>query len=200
MMRRTLLSLAALSLCLGLPAQGAEPHTDKTPFELGEAPQQAVGGPLDLLAHTGKPFSLKQLQGSPVLVYFGFKHCSDTCPMALTQARALLAANNPGKPPVVVFVTLDPMIDTPPILAEYMGRFDKRIIALTGSLAQIDQAAQRYGITTRGSGAGMQHTSRWFLLDGQLKVIRIYPWDTPGIELAHDIARAQADKGHAYWK
>lgn len=50
----------------------------------------------------------------------------------------------------VVFVTTDPATDTPPVLGEYLGRFDAdlpiRFVGLTGEQDLIDQAQQSAGV------------------------------------------------------
>ena len=170
-----------------------------TPYIAGEAPMPGIGGPLDLTDQHGHAFSLKALQGQPVLVFFGFTQCANTCPVALAQARQLLNAFRAGKPPAIVFVTLDPLSDSPKALANYLSHFDARIIGLTGQPAQIERAAQRYGVATRAGAQGLDHSSRWYLLDGELKVARVYKISTPVADLVQDLAHAQHALSSPIW-
>ena len=47
---------------------------------------------------------------------------------------------------VPIFITVDPNRDTPAILKEFVSNFHPRMVGLTGTVAQIDDVAQRYGI------------------------------------------------------
>jgi protein SCO1/2 len=161
----------------------------------GRVPPAGVGGALDLVDQHGQRFALKRVAGRPVLVFFGFTHCGSTCPVALATARQLLQASPPGQDPVVVFVTLDPLSDGPEQLRTFVERIDARIIGLTGSPQQIEQAAERYGVGVRGNARTLEHSSMFYLLDGAARVRRVYPHTTPAPSLWADIRRLQALEG-----
>ena len=81
-------------------------------------------------------------QGYTTLLFFGYTHCPDMCPLEMfTIAEAFKKI-----PPAyadrfkVVFVTTDPGRDTPQALRAWLDHFDKRFIGLTGSQAAIDAA------------------------------------------------------------
>jgi protein SCO1/2 len=167
----------------------------------GEAPPPGLGGPLNLVMHTGKPFTLAQVKGTPTLLFFGFTQCANTCPVAMAQARQVLEAFRAGKPPHIVFVTLDPLSDPPQVLADYLARFDKRIIGLTGSPTQIEAAARRYGVGVQNKRAGpLEHSSRWYLLDEDAQLQRVYKLDTPASAMVQDIARSHAQRLASTWR
>ena len=183
--------VAAVQVQVPVPAQ--TPASTSAPVYVhGEPPLQGLGGALDLITHKGKAFSLRDIQGAPALVFFGFTQCSNTCPLAMAQVKQLLTHFQSRKPPAVVFVTLDPLSDTPSALAQYLAPFDPRIVGLTGSPKQIEQATRRYGVTTQQSQAPLAHSSRWYLLDGRGQLVRVYKIDTPASAMAQDIVRAQS--------
>jgi protein SCO1/2 len=94
---------------------------------------------------SGAPYDfLIKTQGYVTLLFFGYAHCTDVCPMQMhVIARAIKAV-----PPAtadqlkVVFVSTDPDHDTPQVLQTFLAQFDERFIGLTGSQEAID-AAQR---------------------------------------------------------
>ena len=184
--------LSAMALCPTASAATPEPV-----FAHGEAPLAGLGGPLDLIEHTGRRFSLRQLHGAPTLLFFGFTQCGDTCPVAMAQAVQVLASFRAARPPNIVFVTLDPLSDPPQTLAAYLAKFDTRIIGLTGSPADVEAAARRYGVGMRKTAGPLEHSSRWYLLDDSAQLVRVYRPDTPVAALARDVgdlARARTDR------
>lgn len=98
-----------------------------------------------LTDQTGKPWSLSEQRGTPVELFFGFTHCVDTCPQTLAKlARATTQAHSNAE---IVFVTVDPERDSPPVLARFLGRFSgTRIVGLTGTPQQISSVERRYHV------------------------------------------------------
>jgi protein SCO1/2 len=185
--RRSLLAFAA---CAALPVRAADAQGWH-----GRVPPADVGGALDLTDQRGQRFALQRVAGRPVLVFFGFTHCGSTCPIALATAREVLHASAPGQVPAVLFVTLDPLTDGPEQMRSFVERIDARIIGLTGSPRQIEQAVERYGVGVRGNAATLEHSSVFYLLDGAARVRRVYPHTTPATALMADIRRLQALEG-----
>jgi protein SCO1 len=146
-----------------------------------------LGGELSLIDQHGAPFALTRLAGTPVLLFFGFTHCSSTCPLALGEARQVLRTLGPQA--AVVFVTLDPLSDGPQQMREFVQRIDTRLIGLTGSPLQIERVVERYGVGVRGNNGRVEHSSMWYLLDGQARVRRVYAHTTPAAELVADLRR-----------
>jgi len=94
---------------------------------------------------SGTPFDFRaETQGYVTLLFFGYTHCPDECPMhmaaiATSLKRLAPEVRNQVK---VVFVTADPARDTPSVLRAWLDRFDGQFIGLTGDAATIE-AAQR---------------------------------------------------------
>ena len=130
-----------------------------------------------------------------MLVFFGFTHCGSTCPLALATARQVLHAAAPGQDPAVVFVTLDPLNDGPQQLREFVQRIHPRIVGLTGSPLQVERAAERYGVGVRQNSGSIEHSSVWYLLDGQARVRRVYAHTTPAADLVADVRRLSSARG-----
>ncbi len=103
----------------------------------------ALGHPLVLADADGKTVTLDGVPGQWLLVYFGYTHCADQCPTALSAMVEALDEIGPAARHIQpLFVTVDPERDHGPALRDFAAAFDKRLIGLTGSPEQIAAAAQ----------------------------------------------------------
>lgn len=122
---------------------------------------------LDLVSSDGA-FDLAELAGHPVLLFFGYTHCPDVCPMTMGDLVLVLRERPEAR---VVFVTVDPERDTPEALARWTEYLPEGVVALTGSPAAIRAAADaydvRYARVDSGSAGGyaMSHTAFVHLID-----------------------------------
>jgi protein SCO1/2 len=92
---------------------------------------------------SGAPFDLSsKTQGYVTLLFFGYAHCPDMCPLQMSIIAQALKRMPPGSADQfkVVFVTTDPERDNPQKLRSWLDLFDKRFIGLTGSNAAIEAA------------------------------------------------------------
>ena len=132
-----------------------------------------IGGPFNLTTHKGAEFSLADLRGKPFAVFFGFTHCPEVCPTTLMELGSLMqkmGSESDGFVPL--FVTVDPERDTVEFLAQYLRSFDPRIIALTGTVAQVGDMLKAYRVysrkvPTQGNEYTMDHTATVYLMDSQ---------------------------------
>lgn len=93
---------------------------------------------------SGKPFSLVTSPTKPLtLVFFGYTHCPDICPMVMSSLASGLTRLDASdrKKVEVVFVTTDPGRDTGPVLRHYLDHYDKSFIGLTGDIDEIAKIA-----------------------------------------------------------
>ena len=103
-----------------------------------------------LLDTQGKPYAWKAQRGHPVLVFFGYTHCPDVCPLTLVRlARVLDQLGARGRDVHVVFVTLDPMRDTPPVLRAYLDALLPAARGLRGDAGSTARAAAQWGVRWR---------------------------------------------------
>ncbi len=103
------------------------------------------GGPFTLVDHTSRTVTDKDFRGSFLLVFFGYTHCPDVCPLTLVQVSATLKSL--GKDARYVrplFITVDPERDTPEVLASYVRAFHPAIIGLTGTPQQVRAVTKAY--------------------------------------------------------
>ncbi|PYU19666.1 MAG: SCO family protein [Acidobacteria bacterium] len=92
---------------------------------------------------SGAPFDFHaKTQGYVALLFFGYTHCPDLCPLQMNIIAQALKNIPPDVADQfkVVFVTTDPDRDTPKVLRAYLDHFDKRFIGLVGSSVAIEAA------------------------------------------------------------
>jgi protein SCO1/2 len=100
-----------------------------------------------LTDHDGRTVTLRSYRGAPVLLFFGYTHCPDVCPLTLDKlTRALRAAG--AEDVRVLLVTLDPARDTPAALKAYASRFGPAVVGLTGDSTGLAGARRGYGAYT----------------------------------------------------
>lgn len=91
--------------------------------------------------------SLSDFRGRAVLMFFGYTHCPDVCPLTLDRLRrALEQVGEPRRDVQVLLVTVDPEMDTPHRLREYLQNFDLSFVGLSGTREQLEAVTQAYGV------------------------------------------------------
>jgi protein SCO1 len=169
---RRIRNVAWIAIAVCLTAGGLYFLTQRAPdIQKAIGGAARIGGPFQLTAHTGQPFTERDLAGKPYALFFGFTRCPDICPTTLLDmSNRLDELKGDGDKLRVVFVSIDPERDTPHYLAEYLKSFDKRIIGLTGTLAQVAAIAKGYRVIyekvpgTNGDYS-MNHTATVYLFD-----------------------------------
>jgi protein SCO1 len=97
----------------------------------------------------GAPFEFwEKTQGNVTLLFFGYTHCPDQCPLHMANIAVGLKTmpKDISDQVKVVFVTTDPSRDSPNALRAWLDRFDERFIGLTGSEAAIEAAQKAVGV------------------------------------------------------
>jgi protein SCO1 len=195
--RRTWWILGVAALCAAVAGFWLARELDSSGPELASGtwlPRPKQIADFQLTDNDGKPFSLRNLQGEPALVFFGFTHCPDVCPTTLVKlAKAMKSAAIPNLR--LVFVTVDPTRDTPSLVGTYVHAFDPGFIGLTGGEKAINDVARDFGVAVNkvelpGGDYTMDHSAVIFLMNthGQVAGIFTPPFDTQ--RLAEDFARA----------
>lgn len=176
-----ILSVLAVMGLLAWVGVGVMPATPGAQPSTGEA---LIGGPFTLVDGSGKTVTDKSYRGKYMLVYFGYTHCPDMCPTALLLiGNALGELDDATRGKIApLFITLDPERDTPPVMADYVRHFDHGMIGLTGSPAQIKQAAEAYKVyyskvENEGSALGylVDHSGYIYLMGPDGKYVTHFP-------------------------
>ena len=106
-----------------------------------------IGGPFTLIASDGKTVTDRTYRGKWEIIYFGYTHCPDDCPVALANLSiALKKLGSDASKAQALFITVDPKRDTQKVMAKYLRSFDPRIMGLTGSQAQNTRVTKEYRV------------------------------------------------------
>lgn len=194
---RTLI-LAGIGLCLGGVIAGVSLMA--TPSSQTQTPRimaSSVGGAFSLVDQDNKPRTDKDFAKTYKLIYFGFASCPAICPTELQKmAQALKSLPENIQVQVQpIFITIDPERDTAAILKKYVGLFDKRLIGLTGSTAQIDAVKKTYKVyaakVPAENGAKdeytMDHSSYIYLMTPDDQLAKIFKTEDTAASVADGI-------------
>ena len=107
-----------------------------------------VGGPFSLIDHDGHAFTEQDMKGKYALVYFGFTNCPDICPEELDKMAGMIdrVKERHGDVMRPVFITCDPVRDTPEVTKKYLSDFHEDILGLTGEYEQVKQTCKAYRV------------------------------------------------------
>lgn len=107
----------------------------------------SIGGPFELVDHTGQTVTDADFADRPVLIYFGYTFCPDVCPLDTARnAQAIDLLAERGYEVTPVFVSVDHQRDTLEALAEFVRFMHPEMIGLTGSAEQLREAARAYRV------------------------------------------------------
>ncbi len=90
----------------------------------------------------GEPFNFRlATNGKVTLLFFGYTHCPDVCPLHVANVAAVLKKLPFEARDAIrfVFVSTDPERDTPARLKEWLGNFDPTFIGLRGSVDEVNR-------------------------------------------------------------
>ena len=148
-----------------------------------------------LIDQNNEPFRLSDHRGEVILLYFGFTHCPEACPLTLgvwNQVYDMLGSK--ASDVQFVFITIDPERDTPDQIAQHLSLFNPAFIGLTGSLAEIEDVATDYSVffqkvepETSGDYYLVNHTTLVFLIDQDGYLNLAFPYATGAQEILSDL-------------
>ncbi len=158
--------------------------------------RSACGAPeTRLIDQFGHPLDARELSGHWLLVYFGFASCREICPAALTTMTAVLTRLGPLADSIdPLFVTLDPVHDSPAVMRDFIGHFHPRIRALTGSEQAVTEAARTFEVPWQSSPASpvSDHGTLFYLVAPDGRVVQALHPQQPVDDLAAAIVRRLA--------
>ena len=143
-------------------------------------PEPKTLGPFSVIDHENNPFTLAGLRGKWSLLFFGFTHCPDICPVTLAVMDKAHRQLEQSRNVQFVFVTVDPDRDTSARLTQYLGSFNPEFIGLGGSAEQIAGLTSQIGLpyfldkTESEENYLVDHGASLFLVDPLSRLVGIF--------------------------
>jgi protein SCO1/2 len=184
------IGLLMLALALAACDQPA-PST----FRGSDISGSGFGQHLALTDHNGRAVSLASFKGKLVVLFFGYTHCPDVCPTTLSDvAEAFkLMPKGAAEKVQVLFVTVDPVRDTPETLKAYVPYFHPSFLGLHGTPAEVAQAAKEFRVAYRrhvepgASGYLVDHSAGSYVLDSRGRLRLYLPFGHAPKDIAGDL-------------
>jgi len=141
-----------------------------------------LGTSIDLIDQNAQPFSLKKQETPFSLVYFGYSYCPDICPYDLERNAYVKDIMDEGLLDLnLIFITLDPLRDTPERLKDFSEYIHDSMIALTGSNDQIEALKKGYGVFGKSNKIDnkdqsylVDHSTFSYLVNKNGKVVSLF--------------------------
>ena len=142
----------------------------------------------------GQEYRLSGQRGKIVLLFFGFTHCADFCPLTMGNLEQVFSQLGKNADKVqVVFISVDPDRDTPEITQQYASQYNSSFLGLSGSLADLQKVWSDYGIYRelgKPDASGnyeVIHSDRVLLIDQNGNLHLSYASDVIWQDMLHDI-------------
>jgi len=151
----------------------------------------------------GAVFDKSSFRGRWSMVFFGFTHCPDICPVTLQQlaaARRRMAEETPdAELPEIVFVSVDPGRDTVATIAQYVRAFGEDVIGISGDPAELTKLARTFGVyfnvtPAEGDAYAVEHSAAVVVVndDAEFQAVFSAPHDVDAF--VHDMSLIIAKK------
>jgi len=133
------------------------------------------------------PFRMSDMRGKIVLLYFGYTHCPDECPMTMAHLKYALETLGPRAQNIqVVMITTDPSHDTSQLLDDFLSRFNPDFLGITGSPDDLARIYQEYHAVVLDGGK--THSSFTYVIDPEGYVrLAFLPYMAPE-DIANDLS------------
>lgn len=185
-------------------AMGMAGCRDRTPeltpgtgqFRGAEVPAPLPKPAFTLTSTDGRPYDfVRETAGRVTLLFFGYTHCPDICPVHLANIAAVLKRLDPADRDRVrvVFVTTDPDRDSLPVIRRWLDNFDPSFVGLRGTLEEVNDIHARLRLppaaVTRAANGSVEvsHAALVLAFDAEGVWRLSYPFGTRQDDWAHDL-------------
>jgi len=105
--------------------------------------------PIAFKDHTGKLYTLADLEGKWTFLFFGYTFCPDICPTTLSMLSSMIGQLEQDVGSVddvqVLFVSVDPHRDKPEAIGQYLAHFHQGFVGITADEPKTRALADQFG-------------------------------------------------------
>lgn len=136
-----------------------------------------------------------ETRGKVVLLFFGYTHCPDVCPIHMANIAAALGQVGwqTRRRVKVVFVTTDPDRDTPERIREWLDRFDPAFVGLRGTVEEVAAIQAELNLppsvipSEPATGYEVGHAAQVLAFSPSGVATVAYPFGTRQADWVHDL-------------
>jgi protein SCO1/2 len=153
----------------------------------------------ELVDDQRKPLTRSQLTGQWSLMFIGFTHCPDICPIALQTLTDMVKAiddTDVSSALQIYFVSVDPERDSPEILAKYVTYFNPAFRGATAPLEQLTPLTRALGIahairnkTDASPDYDVDHSAAIVLINPRAEYAGLFGAPQDALAMARDMTR-----------
>jgi len=153
----------------------------------------------ELIDHRQQPLTRADLKGHWSLMFFGYTHCPDICPVALQTLADMVRFiddSDVSGALKVYFVSVDPARDRPELLAQYVHYFNPGFNGATAAPDRLTPLTRSLGIShsihNRVEGSDnydVDHSSAIVLIDPQARYAGLFSAPQDAAAMARDLTR-----------
>lgn len=154
-----------------------------------------IGGSFSLINEDGIVVTDIDVIKGPSLIYFGYTFCPDICPLdTYRNAEAVTLLEEDGYDVTPIFITFDPVRDTPEVLKEFTDYMHPKMVGLTGSIDEIKKVAKKYRVyfkkqnTDDSENYLVDHTAFTYLVLPEIGFVDFFRRELTAEQLAEKVS------------
>lgn len=158
----------------------------------------SIGGDFTLVDHDDQVVNRATFRGQYLLIFFGFTRCKVVCPRALDRLSRVLERLGPSVEQVqALYVSVDPLRDSPAVMRSFLRPRFPRFRGLTGTPQQVDAARAAFRVfaqrrATESGDYDVPHSAFTYLLDPTGRFIDHWPVSLDEDAMLHRLCAALA--------
>lgn len=181
-------------LGIGLLLLGLQGCKQPEPFVATDITGSAIGGDFNLQDFNGQTRRLADFKGKLVVLFFGYTHCPDVCPVTLGELSTVRKRMGDDFRDVqVLFVSADPVRDTTAVLRQYVTYFSPDFLGLRAEGAELARFKANYKLVGEAQkpdangNYAVDHSAASFVLDRQGRARLMVPLGHGTENWVHDL-------------
>ena len=154
-----------------------------------------IGGSFSLINEDGILVTDIDVIKRPSLIYFGYTFCPDICPLdTYRNAEAVTLLEEDGYDVTPIFITFDPVRDTPEVLKKFTDYMHPKMVGLTGSIDEIKKVAKKYRVyfkkqnTDDSENYLVDHTAFTYLVLPEIGFVDFFRRELTAEQLAEKVS------------